>query len=142
MSLCKGCGTEISQTRANRKAMFCSNRCRTAHYKQQIGTLGSGLPSGTTGAIGELVVAIDLLRRGYEVFRALSPSCSCDLAIIRDRNLVRVEVRTAYLNKLTGSILRNGVDSAKHDLLALVIVNDGSRILYEPELPHRHRIDR
>lgn len=33
----------------------------------------------TKGALLELKVAIDLTKRGYEIFRPISPSASCDL---------------------------------------------------------------
>ncbi len=46
------------------------------------------------GAISELAVAVDLMYRGFEVFRALSPASSCDLIIYRDGKALRVEVKT------------------------------------------------
>lgn len=84
------------------------------------------MPTGTVGAISELVVAVDLLRKGYEVFRALSVNASCDLAIIKDGVLLRIEVRTAHTNK-------NGAwgSNPKHraDILAQVV---GNEIKYTP----------
>lgn len=72
------------------------------------------------------------MRRGYAVFRALSPACVCDLAIIQDGMLTRVEVTT-------GSITPRGARSHpkrhatdNYDLLA-VVYHDG-RIDYTPAL--------
>ena len=52
------------------------------------------MATGTTGAIGELRVCVDLLKRGYNVFRAVSPSCPCDLMVCSGEQMWRVEVRT------------------------------------------------
>jgi hypothetical protein len=59
------------------------------------------------GAIGELIVAADLLKKGYHVFRSCSPSCPCDLAILKDEKLFRVEVKTTqYSRPNSGDSLR------------------------------------
>lgn len=54
------------------------------------------LPTGTIGAIAELVVSADLMAHGIPVFRALSPNCKFDLAIAHRSRLLGIEVRTAY----------------------------------------------
>lgn len=59
----------------------------------------------------------------------MSPSCSCDLAIMKNKKLYRVEVRSGY-------ILRNGNISTdrnhKADVLAVVLHKE-NKIVYEPE---------
>lgn len=96
--------------------------------------LGTGLPTGTAGTISELLVGVDLLKRGYEVFRALSPSCSCDLSILKDGCLLRVEVKTGYRNGATGNVITTTPKDRDHfDIFAIVI--RGEEIIYEPELP-------
>lgn len=131
MSLCKHCNSEIPLGLRNRGAAYCSTKCRTRHYNFRVGMKGLGLPTGTTGAISELRVAADLLLKGYEVFRAMSANCSCDLAILRNNQLLRVEVSTGYINGITGKLQKNKPDiSEKFDLLAIV-VND--KIIYMPE---------
>lgn len=98
---CPVCNKPLSEERTKRRATYCSNECsRKSEHQKYTARNGDRprLPSGTTGAISELIVAADLLRRGYEVFRALSPSCSCDLAVLRNGQLLRVEVRSASLS--------------------------------------------
>jgi DNA-directed RNA polymerase subunit RPC12/RpoP len=52
------------------------------------------------GAIVELRVEVDLLSKGYHVFRSESPACPCDLVVIKDGLCAKVEVRTvSYLDK-------------------------------------------
>ena len=52
------------------------------------------IKNGTTGALSELLVAADMMRQGYDVFRAESPHAPFDLVAYRDSAFTRVEVRT------------------------------------------------
>jgi len=95
-----------------------------------------GLTSGTTGAIGELLVAADLLQKGYHVFRAQSPSCPCDLAILKDNRLLRVEVRTGHRSRATGKVyppVKDNLSNGKYDLYVQV-VHGPLEITYFPPL--------
>lgn len=117
------------------QARYCSADCRrtvqvnpyTSPY-----TGGLKLPTGTSGAISELRVCCDLLAHGFEVFRAVSPSCSCDLAILRDGRLLRIEVRTGYVHKFSGKQSTNRPKTTgKFDLLAIAYAE---KVVYEPSL--------
>lgn len=125
------CGGIVSAAKVRRHALYCSDRCSTQHYNDRnyhsVGKLD--IPTGTIGAISELVISADLLRRGFAVFRAVSPSCSCDLAVLKDGKLFRVEVTTGYVvaGKLSHSKKK---DKGKWDLLG--IVDRQGRITYEP----------
>ena len=81
----------------------------------------------------ELLVSADLMRRGYEVFRALSPACSCDLVILKEGRLLRVEVRTAQ-KSISGKLswTNSKKDIGRSDMLALVV--EGRDIVYLPSL--------
>lgn len=100
--ICIQCGRQVLR----RGAKFCSAACQRKRYFAKMGILGTGLPTGTTGAISELVICCDLLRRGYEVFRSVSPSCSCDLAVLKDGKLLRIEVKSVHLNRLNGKVMQ------------------------------------
>jgi hypothetical protein len=100
-------------------------------------TSWNGLSSGTVGALQELRVSVDLMIRGYEVFRALSPSCSCDLMVLNGNKMLRIEVRTAYENPQTGHLgfprsrsEKFGMSLTDHYALAL-----SDKIVYRPDLP-------
>lgn len=133
--ICPSCKVGIPDTvRSNRK--YCSERCAkeatanpyTSPYRRD----GIELPTGTTGTISELRVAADLLIKGYETFRSLSPHCSCDLAIIKDGILKRIEVRTGYVHGSTGKRSTNRpASSEKFDILAICYAD---KIDYEPSL--------
>lgn len=96
--VCVYCGKELPTP----KWRYCSFECKAAYTREEYlkanPTLLRGKTSATTGAISELRVAVDLLAKGYDVFRALSPSCPCDLVILKEGRLLRVEVRTAHIS--------------------------------------------
>lgn len=79
------------------------------------------LCTNIVGAIGEYLVIADLLQKGYEVFYATTRTCSCDLVILNDGLLRRVEIKVHRFDS-----------TAKADILA-VVTSEG--ILYVPELP-------
>jgi hypothetical protein len=114
---------------------YCSYKCAKTGYRRTTYLAPSqfpGLPPTTVGAINEFRVAIDLLGKGYEVFRALSPACSCDLAILRDSRFLRLEVKTAYRNPRSGHVSypRRWLKRADH--VAAVLPTE---ITYYPPLP-------
>ena|SRR5690242_10242715 len=109
---------------------LCSPECRKQFYLSQLEVHSHypKLPTGTVGAISELRVSSDLLAKGFEVFRSLTPNSSCDLAILKNGTLRRVEVRTGYEAK-NGRVYT--VRDNRADVLAIVLPD---KIVYEPEL--------
>ena len=87
---------------------------------------------GTRGAVGELSVTVDLLRRNYEVFRNVSQHGSCDLIAMKGGKVLRVEVKSTCINTETGKVYIPKLDGSKFDLLA---VYSAAGVLYQPELP-------
>lgn len=67
-------------------ALTCSRECRAKRRAQLTGRISflNGVPKGTVGAISEMMVASDLMGKGFSVFRALSPSCFCDLIAVKN----------------------------------------------------------
>ena len=66
------------------------------------------------GARNELVVAIDLIEKGFAVFRSLISNSPFDLVAYRNKQLYRIEVKTARLN-------RGGTRQSCHHLYKLHI---------------------
>lgn len=131
--VCITCGNKLGKS----KQKYCSYECEQASVKTKFEvsnpTLFRGDTPVTTGAISELRVAVDLLARGYNVFRALSPASPCDLAILKDNKLLRVEVRTCHIS-ITDKLYRSKGkrdDPNNIDIYAWVLHD---RIIYEPEL--------
>lgn len=127
---CKGCVLEVSQKRLRRHAVFCSNKCRNVAYKNEWrmrNATAHKMSRSTVGAMAEILVSLDLMKRGFHVFRALSPNASCDLAIVNDRQFLRVEVKTSYRTR-SGTIYSPQVKAGTHDILALVL--DRKEVVY------------
>lgn len=140
MNMCLNCGKELPLSKSpnlNIKRKYCSYECRQAYarkrYLERNPPILRGKTSATTGAISELRVAVDLLAKGYDVFRALSPSCPCDLAILKDGKLVKMEVRTSFIS-VSGKpykTIDHRDDTNNIDIYAWVLPD---RIIYEPPL--------
>lgn len=124
--VCKICGKRFT-TLGLWNVKYCSEECKnTTLPKRAL----YNVPTGTIGAIGELRVSVDLLQKGYAVFRALSPSCFCDLLISKNNKFFSVEVRTGY-KIITGKIIFPPIKGVNPHLVAIVLPNE---IVYKPDL--------
>lgn len=147
VDICRYCSGPMSIERQKRHAIVCSKACaskqKAADYRRENGDRGS-LSTGTTGALAELVVGADLLRRGYAVYRALSPSAPCDLIILQNGKMWRVEVRSA--KRGLGERIFFGfkaADLGRHDILALYFRGENSveyRGLPTNEIPEADQV--
>lgn len=91
---CKKCRKIF--TPKHKAAQFCSKGCKMGYnYTRYTKSETKGICSGTVGAIAELVVCADLMKKGFDVYRAVSPHAYADLIAIKDGRLYQFEVRTA-----------------------------------------------
>jgi Holliday junction resolvase-like predicted endonuclease len=89
------------------------------------------------GRRGEAAVVSYFVNLGYEVFHPLFGNASCDLVVIRDNVLQRVECKSISVKALTGkgyvvglrqvrhnrnSVTVNKFDASKSELLAVYVV--------------------
>ena len=113
---------------------YCNSKCRNAAVAQSFrkDNPRTGLPTGTVGAMSELIAAADLMRKGYDVFRSLSPACPCDLAILINDKLLRIEVKTGYRIK-SGKLLYAKPLTNRYDIIAVVV--GATEVIYTPALP-------
>lgn len=88
-----------------------------------------GLLYPNIGAIGELRVSADLLARGYDVFRAVSPCAKVDLVALKGGRTIRVEVKTGAYSGLKGKVYHIPLNPSRFDVLAIALPD---RIAYEP----------
>lgn len=119
---CQGCSTEFEHPAQTWNQKYCSAECRKISTGASEGTRLT-LNCGNMGALSELLVCADLLKRGYEVFRAVSPSCSCDLIALKNKVCMRVEVRTGYQTPRGPSCAdkNNPNRKERHEILAVVV---------------------
>lgn len=96
------------------------------------GGVQARLTSQVAGKVSELLVAADLMARGWQIFFPLNPNSKHDIVGIIEDNILTFEVRSAYRTKAGGLVYNKKAHStSKH--FALVIT--GHPIEYVPELP-------
>ena len=136
---CPICQKQFDAKRTNH--LFCSDECYVKDHGRRNNEANTAqrklrLTTSTIGAVSELQVSADLLSKGYDVFRSVSPTSSCDLAILQDGKLLRVEVRTGYFYMTNSGIRRvsrfYSHDEGRSDILATAYA-DGV-ITYKPDL--------
>jgi hypothetical protein len=134
MTKCDECGTEFVARVSHGR--FCSRACRQKEnlrkWRERNRKPDSGyVAPGSTGAMHEMLVCVDLLRKGYAVFRSVSPHSPFDLVAIKEGLPVSLEVTTGCYTT-TGRITHPTKDRAKFD--HLVIVTHEGEIIYQPPL--------
>lgn len=108
--------------------LYCTT-CRTYKRRALYGFSEKLYPTGTVGAISELMVAVDLMKKRYDVFRALSSHSKCDLIATKGNKTLRIEVRSGTKG-VNGTVYASRKKQA--DILAIFIHSD-NHIVYEPE---------
>lgn len=101
--VCEHCGENY--TKQTKRQRFCTPKCSSAYgFEVYVPAYGDGLTVQTKGAISELRVAVDLLARGFHVYRSMSSTAPWDLVVaIPSGKLVRIEVKSSAVNK-NGSV--------------------------------------
>jgi hypothetical protein len=131
---CMICGKELTE-KARKK--FCSRTCRRVDEKRRYRGVNpvSGIPSATVGAMHELIAGIDLLKRGFHVFRSLTPSAPGDLMIMNgDKKTLMVEVTTGT-RAVSGKLMYPSHKKYEHLFDVIAVVEKDGNITYIPELP-------
>jgi Holliday junction resolvase-like predicted endonuclease len=132
---CAYCQSPIPQD-AHWRTIYCSPLCNSRSRNARYGNTPQYVVTpATQGAITELIVSVDLMKRGFDLYRATSPACPCDLVAIRNGVVTRVEVKTG-IRRLNGEIRPVKLSERQRrasDVVAYV-AHDGE-ILYAPELP-------
>jgi hypothetical protein len=97
-----------------------------------VGPPRKGLKTGVAGTIAEMLVAGDLLRQGFDVYRSLlNNSHGYDLVALKDGKFITIEVRAAWRNEdgLLRLPYKMTTDATVH---AFVVV--GEPVIYKPPL--------
>lgn len=95
------------------------------------------LSKNSLGALSELRACADLVDKGWNVYRAVTPDNEADLVISKGSVMKRIEVRTGSYSQATGALQypRRPVDAQRSDHYAIVASTEkGFDIHYIPEL--------
>ena len=106
MAKCITCNKEIEIKAWSKARKYCSNQCSMKNYSLRVGKMRTlNLPSSTVGTISELEVGLDLLRKGYEVYKPLTANCSGDLLAEKSMEFKKIEVRTGWRNQINQRVM-------------------------------------
>lgn len=96
IKICIGCDKSFETAKTAQK--YCTQKCRTFHKQIERNSLNKsiGLSTGTVGAIAELMACVDLMKNGYDVFRAMSPASNCDILAMKGDEIRFYEIRTGH----------------------------------------------
>lgn len=125
------CNKEFHTTRSFQK--YCNSRCASAarlkDYEVDPFSCGEEISPSNKGAFSEMIACADLIRKGYDVFRAVSPASPCDIVAIKDNIILRIEVRTArrYRDGALSHFTCHKDGPARSDIYMVVL---GSEVLY------------
>ncbi len=108
---------------------WCGEQCKQKYITRQKERDGGLNPPvgvyqpATLGAIKEYEVVIDLLKKGYDVYRACSPNSVCDLVTIKDGKVIRIEVTTGRYTPKEGRYHFDNHQAASDgfDIIAVVL---------------------
>lgn len=134
---CANCGNpfELKDKRAWNKK-YCSHKCTPHHRLQVSGYKSKGIPTATVGTIAEIVVCLDLLKKGYSVFRSISPSSNFDLVAFKNEKMISVEVRSGYLSNNKPVFPKKEKDKAEYYAVVIhEVIGTLEQIRYIPNLP-------
>lgn len=119
-------------------AIYCSKRCSSVKEKQDrderngIDSMLGALNTGVVGGMHELLVCVDLLKRGWYVYRSVTQSAPFDLMAFFEGKPYSIEVTTGSYSS-RGEVTHAPKDFSTFNYLA-VVTRDG-KIFYEPPLP-------
>ena len=122
---CEVCGKVYQGLKFSK---YCDSSCRSRRNKKYK-ELPNLYPFGDLGAMAELIVALDLFKKGFEVYRALSGQASSDLVILYKCKLYKtIQVKSNRCGK------KPTHQNFQHcsDILALVDYNHN--ITYYPPI--------
>lgn|SRR3990167_8290253 len=132
---CAFCGESFKLIRSNQ--IYCGPSCRNKRERAKYfgaNNVKLGISTGAVGAIHELLVAVDLMKSGLTVYKAVSPDAPCDLAVLKGKELMIVEVTTGHRSTTNHLVYpRHMKNSHLYDVIAVVEL-DG-KINYFPERP-------
>lgn len=89
-------------------------------------SLFDNLNGGIIGTISELMVVIDLLKKNYQVYKAVAPTNPGDIVVFKNDTYYAIEIKTGYISP-SGSIRYAG--KIHTDYLALITPKT-NKILY------------
>jgi hypothetical protein len=96
---------------------------------------GIEMPCASVGGFSEMIVCADLLKRGFYVFRSITPNAPYDVIAIKNNDIKKIEIRTALKGVRGNCRIGKKINHKENppDNFAGVLFENNS-CFYEPEL--------
>jgi hypothetical protein len=139
---CENCSEEFTPNNKNytkHVQRFCSTRCRNTFHRNnnELVSLGSlfNIPAQSVVEVNIQRVFIDLVCRGFHVFRSIPSLESCELLILfpEDTNYMTIKVVSASTR---GDKIYISHRHYKYSHTLAICTPD--KIIYDPELPESY----
>ena len=118
--LCKNCGKRLSNEKIRKHAIFCNRICSSQFKKSKKVVWHNAKDNTCSGALAELFVCYDLLKRGHTAYRSVSNTGQTDIIAIINKKLVMIEVRAAQESSGKRSFAKKESDSYNSDIYGVV----------------------
>lgn len=130
--ICKFCGKPfLGKTN---KATFCNKTCSSQYYiKLKLPHHNITANPTTIGAIGELFACFDLLKKGFQVFRAVSPSSDADIIAEKDNVIYRFEVRTGRYD-VNNQLVYSNKKTIGKSVIVITLNDNKAHYVTNPEI--------
>lgn len=146
MKQCVFCGKQFEEHQSNpnkKKTKYCSTQCsqsaavkRNTENRRKL-NLGArlGLSGGKIAKITQTVVAIDLIKRGWEVYTAFEDTHPFDILAIKGFSLKKIEVKSANILPSGRRIVTDPKGKVKNgDYEIVASVDNLINIVYSPDI--------
>lgn len=132
-----GIVSEMTEAKARsmlRELIAADNRIATGVFAEKTGiiprTVKRGDLADTTmvkGAMAEMAVAMDLMLKGWDVFRPVSVTATCDLIGVKGPDTIRFEVKSASVVGISNPRFRCDLrrNLGKFDVVAICVFATG-----------------
>ncbi len=134
MRKCRMCKSPLTeeQIKKHPRKRYCSSKCSSAYhkvmYRKNNPVSRNNISVGTVGAINEYRVGIDMMEKGYMVFKNMSPNGSADLMSIKNDKVETIQVKTGYYAESGSIVYPKNTELA--DILAIVLRD---KIIYKKQ---------
>jgi hypothetical protein len=128
LKTCELCKGEFLGAKNQRMHRECRLKWDKDRHRRANPNPGEELCSGTTGALHELIVCVDLMRKPWiHVFRGQSPACIFDFVAYNSvkRLSARIEVKTGY-RTVSGKMKVSPEKHMDHRDILAVVMRDGT----------------
>lgn len=108
-------------------------RRKSSQFQEMLPLLDQKMRPELHGCVAEMIVCLDLISQGWEIFKPVSPTASCDMIGLRDGQTARIEVKKSSLrgNGTFRCDLRR--NHGKYDIIAFVCAKT-RKIYYQEAL--------